>query len=175
MSSFSFKTPGNKSFFKSLEQALGGSKFIESTLDTDFGKWSPNAVRDIIIVGGTIAVRWYDGVLSTGSNWTTSTYTDTPDSADVITRVLTSKRFANIETLNIADNLNFDIQSFYDKQISGDAQSEVIDGVEVENNSTNSGWGNIHGVDGNVRLRYVSIIGSDLPVQTVINLSLIHI
>lgn len=170
MSSFSFKTPGNKSFFKSLEQALGGSKFIESTLDTDFGKWSPNAVRDIIIVGGTIAVRWYDGVLSTGSNWTTSTYTDIPDSADVITRVLTSKRFANIETLNIADNLNFDIQSFYDKQISGDAQSEVIDGVEVENNSTNSGWGNIHGVDGNVRLRYVSIIGSDLPIQTVINM-----
>jgi hypothetical protein len=168
MATFNFKSSNDKAFFKSFESVLGGSRFIESNQNTDFGNWSPNAVRDIVIGNNVIAVRWFEGIAKGDSDWTTGTYSAVPDSSDVVNRVLSSKRFANIETLYVAPDMNFDPQRFFNRQMpsSTNNQDSQYD-LDIEDNSTNIGWGNIHGVDGDTRLREVGIL--NIPAQVAIS------
>lgn len=167
-----------------LCEALGGRNMVFSNQDTDFGGWTPNSIKAVIVGAEGVVVEVFnpksDRVLSKRVRYSRQIVGVTGEAvlkSNPVARVLTRKAFRNIEEIVVDSTLGIlDLDRVYKEQIEGNTntgltaqQSSELEklGISPEALGKSSGQGKSSGALGNTRLRRAAIVAGPVSFMEI--------
>lgn len=156
-----------------LTKAIGEpTRVNEDTGKIDYGDWTPNALRSVVVMSGFVLLEWFAGskkAKKLGSTVSVTLIADKPfnreGAKDPVYAVLNKRGYRNIEEIIVDQKYGCDIQKIADCQLRNrvdyeEDSSGYVDAAKQSSNSEDktktSGWNTKRGSRGNTRLRSVT-------------------